>query len=215
MSKPVPTVDFEIQAGYPLHTVVGADEVGRGCVAGPVVAGAIILPAVIDWERDSWLKSVADSKLLSEDERERLAPLISGWAFACAIGVATVAEIDEINIFHASHLAIVRAIQNLGVQPRHILIDGKFLPREGLMAPATAIVKGDQKCLSIAAASIVAKVWRDRHMADLDSKYPGYGLAKHKGYPTPAHSQALRKQGACEIHRRSFKTVSDLLSPPA
>lgn len=124
------------------------------------------------------------------------------------VGVATVQEIDQINIFHASHLAIVRAIDALKLKPHHILIDGKFLPKTPLPAPASAVIKGDQKCLSIAAASIVAKVWRDQLMDKLEKKFPGYGFARHKGYPTPAHQEALRKQGVCEIHRRSFRSVN-------
>lgn len=125
------------------------------------------------------------------------------------MGVATVQEIDEINIFHASHLAMIRAIEKLSIVPDHILIDGKFLPKQGLPAPATAVVQGDGKCLSIAAASIIAKVWRDQIMVELDQQLPVYGFAQHKGYPTPAHQDALKKHGVTEFHRRSFRTVSD------
>lgn len=169
------------------------------------------MPPQISYETDPWLLEVNDSKKVKPLTRERLAPLIMGWALAAGIGVATVEEIDQINIFHASHLAIVRAVEALQVKPHHILIDGKFLPRQGLSAPATAVIQGDQKSLSIAAASIIAKVWRDQHMVELEARFPGYGLAQHKGYPTPAHSLALKKQGVTEIHRRSFGIVASLV----
>jgi ribonuclease HII len=154
---------------------------------------------------------VNDSKKLNEAVRERLAPLIYKWAPAAAIGIASVEEIDEINIFHASHLAIQRAIQGLSIRPQHILIDGKFLPKQPLGATATAVIKGDAQCLSIAAASIIAKVWRDTHMLELDQKFPVYGFAKHKGYPTPAHTRALQAHGITKYHRKSFKNVAALL----
>lgn len=205
--KTSPDLSYETQVGYPSLILVGADEVGRGCVAGPVVAGAVALPKIIDYNQDPWLEEVNDSKKLTAQARDRLEPLILNWALSSGIGVATVEEIDQINIFHASHLAIIRAIEALKVKPHHILIDGKFLPKEKLPAPASAVVKGDQKCLSIAAASIIAKVWRDRHMLELDGKFPQYGFAKHKGYPTPAHALALKKNGITKFHRKSFKTV--------
>jgi len=127
--------------------------------------------------------------------------------------VATVEEIDRINIHHACHLAMLRALEELGpeFQPGHILIDGKFIPKE-LKGRTTAVVKGDDKCLSIAAASIIAKVWRDRHMAALDLRYPGYEFATHKGYGTPAHQAALKKNGPCDLHRRSFAPVAELVA---
>jgi ribonuclease HII len=206
-----PSLKYEHQAGFPKLVVAGADEVGRGCLAGPVVAAALALPALICFEKNPWLAEVQDSKLMTPEARERLVPLIQNWALSFSLGFASVEEIDHINIFHASHLAIVRAVEGLSVQPHHILIDGKFLPRQKLPAPATAVIKGDQQCLSIAAASIIAKVWRDQHMVELDGKFPGYGFAQHKGYPTPQHKSALKKQGVTGIHRRSFKTVSMLL----
>jgi ribonuclease HII len=172
-----------------------------------VVAGALILPPVIDYEAEPWLREVTDSKCLSPGKREELAPLIERWALASAVAEATVEEIDRINIYHASHLAMCRAIEKLGSLPSHILVDGNRVPA-ALPCPATAIVKGDLKCLSIAAASILAKVWRDRAMTELDARYPGYGFAVHKGYATPAHSSALRALGPCEIHRRSFAPVA-------
>lgn len=206
----MPDLKNEQRVGYPGLIIVGADEVGRGCLAGPVVAGAVALPDEICFKKDPWLKEVDDSKKLSSDLRETLAPLIMKWAKSAAIGVASVEEIDQINILRASHLAMIRAIDALEVHPDHILIDGKFLPKEKLKAPATAIVKGDHHCLSIAAASIIAKVWRDRLMNELDLQYPNYGFAKHKGYPTPFHTQALKQNGLTTIHRRSFKTCAVL-----
>src|SRR5690349_21555107 len=134
-------LEHEYQLGYPIATIAGADEVGRGCLAGPVVAGAVALPDKIDFKKDPWLKDVTDSKQLSPAERDELAPLIRNWAKSFAIGFATVLEIDDINIFHASHLAIIRAIGGLRPQPSHILIDGKFLPKKGLKIPATAVIK--------------------------------------------------------------------------
>lgn len=204
-----PTLEEEYRVGYPSLLVAGVDEVGRGCIAGPVVAGAVVLPGLIDYKSDPWLLEVTDSKLLVASDRERLAPLIIAWALSSAIGLATVEEIDKINIFHASHLAMTRAVQSLPVRPQHLLIDGKFLPKTGLIAPASAIIKGDLKCLSIACASIIAKVWRDHLMFALDQEYPGYGLAQHKGYPTPEHARALQKNGILKIHRKSFRTIGD------
>ncbi len=207
----MPNLKHEHQHGYPSVLIAGVDEVGRGCIAGPVVAGAIILPSHVDFKKDRWLKEVDDSKKLKQEQRERLAPLILKWAYATGIGLATVEEIDQINIFHASHLALIRAVKALKALPAHIMVDGKFLPKTGFPAPATAVVQGDHHCLSIAAASIIAKVWRDDHMGVLHTQYPAYGLAKHKGYPTPEHSRALRTHGATPIHRRSFKTVAEVL----
>lgn len=212
----VPTLEWENKVGYPDFIVIGVDEVGRGCLAGPVVAGALALPSVMKAESPTWISEIRDSKSVKPETRERLAPLIENWALAFGIGIATVEEIDQINIYHASHLAMVRAIDavrsSLKVfsQKQHLLIDGKFLPRD-LPCAATAIIKGDQQSLSIAAASILAKVWRDRHMVELDRCYPGYGFGVHKGYATPAHSQALKKNGVCKIHRRSFSPVAALL----
>jgi ribonuclease HII len=207
----MPHLDHEHRSGYPINWVAGADEVGRGCIAGPVVAAAVVIPAKIDFKKDSWLTEVNDSKKLIATVRERLVPLINSWAVATSIGIATVEEVDQLNIFHASHLAMCRAIDSLSIPPQHVLIDGKFIPKTGLNIPASAVIKGDSQCLSIAAASILAKVWRDQLMVELDQEFPGYGLAQHKGYPTPAHTQALIKQGVSKIHRRSFKTVSALL----
>lgn len=209
----LPDTEWERRFGYPSKKVAGVDEVGRGCLAGPVVAGAVLLPEFDEGHAPFWLRTVTDSKLLSPDQREELFPRIVDWVFAYGIGIAEVGEVDRLNIHHASHLAMARAVSDLGqgssILPDHLLIDGKFIPK-GLPAPATALVKGDQRSLSIACASILAKVWRDRHMVELDLRYPGYGLATHKGYPTPAHVEALKRQGVSEIHRRSFGPVARL-----
>lgn len=183
--------------------VCGVDEVGRGPLAGPVVAAAVIL----DPERP--IEGLADSKKLSEKKRERLFPKICDRALAWSIGRAEVAEIDQINILQASLLAMQRAVEGLALRPEHALVDGNRLPV--LECPAEAIVQGDATVECISAASIVAKVTRDREMIELDQRYPGYGLAKHKGYPTKFHMEALRALGVTQIHRRSFGPVKRLL----
>lgn len=211
-----PSIDWETKSGYPRAVVVGVDEVGRGCLAGPVVAGAIVLPSQIDISAYPWIGEITDSKELSPEKREQLAPLITEWAAASGIGVASVEEIDRINIYHAAHLAMARAIENAlagrNLKADHVLVDGKFVPK-GLPCASTAIVKGDLQCLSIAAASVIAKVWRDKKMVELDSEYPGYGFRVHKGYSTPVHQKALQELGPCAIHRRSFAPVAALLQP--
>ena len=203
--------EFEIRAGHPSFHVAGVDEVGRGCLAGPVVAAAVIPGAVLNFELDPWLSKINDSKLVKSEVREQLAPLIRGWAIAYAVGTASVEEIDQINIYHAAHLAMKRAIEALPIKPAHVLIDGNALPK-ALSCAATAIVKGDSKVISIAAASILAKVWRDERMKELESQFPGYGLATHKGYSTPQHVKALREKGVTIAHRKSFGPVAALLS---
>jgi ribonuclease HII len=213
-----PDLEWETRFGYPRVTVLGIDEVGRGCLAGPVVAAALLLPPVVDFDLHPWLKEVTDSKCLTAEKREQLAPLIEKWALSSAVGMASVEEIDRINIFHASHLAMVRAAEiailrardhmELGPEALHAIVDGKFLPKN-LPCSASAVIKGDLRCLSVAAASILAKVWRDQRMTELDSQYPGYGFAVHKGYSTPTHAAALRVQGASPIHRRSFAPVAE------
>lgn len=206
-----PDLEWELKQGHPEVCIAGVDEVGRGCLAGPVVAGAIILPAVVDWKGEPWIREITDSKELDAAQREELAPKILAWARASAIGVASVAEIDTINIYHASHLAMERAVAGLGLRAAHVLVDGNATPKV-FRGRCTAIVKGDLKCLSIAAASIIAKVWRDRLMAEMDVTYPGYGFGGHKGYSTPVHQAALAALGACAIHRRSFSPVADRVS---
>jgi ribonuclease HII len=207
----IPDTEWEVKLGHPGVIVCGCDEVGRGCLAGPVVGAAVVLPEKIDFEQNPWLKTIADSKLLSPEKREELVPLIKGWVRGWSIGQAEVGEIDEINIHHASQLAMVRAIESVGLPVSQVLVDGKF-PLKRLRCHSTAVVKGDQKCLSVACASIIAKVWRDSHMVELESVYPGYGFAVHKGYPTPVHLKALETLGVCKEHRRSFGPVASRLA---
>lgn len=214
-SEKRPTLLHERRVGYPDIRVAGVDEVGRGCLAGIVVAGAVILPSRVDRKSHPWIGDVTDSKCLRTEEREKLAPLIEAWAVSYSVAFATVEEIDRINIFHASHLAMSRAVEGLQIQPQHLLVDGKFLPRSGFSCGATAIIEGDLKCLSIACASILAKVWRDRWMKDQDTVFPGYGFAENKGYSTPFHKKALRALGATPLHRKSFAPVSEVLGQPA
>jgi len=183
--------------------VCGIDEVGRGPLAGAVVAAAVIL----DPARP--IAGLADSKKLSERQRERLFDLICDQALAWSLGRAEVEEIDRLNILQASLLAMQRAAEALPVAPEHALVDGNRLPR--LPCSAEAIVGGDASEACIAAASIIAKVTRDREMVELDALYPGYGLARHKGYPTKVHLEALRIHGVSPVHRRSFGPVRRLL----
>lgn len=179
----------------------GVDEAGRGPLCGPVYAAAVIL----DPTRP--IDGLNDSKKLSEKKREALAPLIRERALAWAVGVATVEEIDRLNILHASMLAMRRAVEGLGVPPDEVLIDGNRVP-SGLVVPARAIVGGDASEPAISAASILAKTGRDHEMMALALLYPQYGIARHKGYPTPEHLAALREHGPSPIHRRSFAPVA-------
>jgi ribonuclease HII len=185
--------------------VCGVDEVGRGPLAGAVVAAAVIL----DPSRP--IPGLADSKKLSAKRREQLDAQIREQALAWAIGRAEVEEIDRLNILHASLLAMRRAVESLGRVPVRALIDGNRVP-PGLACPAEAIVGGDACVECISAAAIVAKVCRDREMVELDARYPGYGLAGHKGYPTKVHLAALQALGVSPIHRRSFGPVARLLA---
>ncbi len=184
--------------------VCGLDEVGRGPLAGPVVAAAVVL----DPARP--IHGLADSKKLTAAQRERLFEEIRERARAWALGRAEVAEIDRLNILQASLLAMRRALEALPLRVDHALVDGNRIP-DGLYCSAEAIVGGDGIEPCISAASILAKVSRDREMAALDARYPGYGFAGHKGYPTKAHLEALRTLGVTEIHRRSFAPVRKLL----
>lgn len=193
----------EYEAARPGQWIAGVDEVGRGPLAGPVVAGAVILDPVRP------IAGIADSKQLTAAARERLAPLIQAQAVAWALGRAEVEEIDQLNIFHASLLAMQRAIAALSVAPSLVLVDGKHCPPS--CYPIRAIVKGDQTVAAIAAASIVAKVARDAEMVKLDTHYPGYGFEAHKGYPTRRHLAALEALGSCPLHRRSFRPVGRCL----
>lgn len=184
--------------------VAGVDEVGRGPLAGPVVTAAVIL------DPNNPIAGLADSKKLTEKRRESLVPLIKEHALAWAMGRAEPHEIDELNILQASLLAMKRAVEALTVTPGHVLVDGIHAPQ--LTCPVTTIIKGDQSEPAIAAASILAKVARDQEMVALDTLYPGYGFAKHKGYPTKQHQQALLTLGVTDIHRRSFGPVHKALS---
>lgn len=188
----------------PQGLVAGVDEVGRGPLAGAVVAAAVIL----DPARP--IEGLADSKKLSERRREALAEEIKAKALAWALGRAEVEEIDEINILQASLLAMRRAVLALKPAPEHALIDGNRCPK--LPCTAEAIVKGDSKVPAISAASIIAKVARDRELVELDALYPGYGLAQHKGYPSQQHMEALQRLGVTPIHRRTFGPVRRMLS---
>lgn len=188
----------------PTGLIAGVDEVGRGPLAGAVVAAAVIL----DPARP--IAGLADSKQLSERQREYLYGLILSDALASAVGRASVAEIDALNILQATLLAMQRAVAALTCMPDYIYVDGNRCPRWHYASEA--VVKGDGRIAAIAAASIVAKVTRDREMLALDAQYPGYGLARHKGYPSPAHLQALQELGPSPIHRRSFRPVASLLT---
>ena len=183
--------------------IAGVDEVGRGPLAGPVIAAAVIL----DPARP--IAGLADSKKLSPARRERLALDIRANALAWALGRAEVAEIDRLNIFQASLLAMRRAVEALPMTPDRVLVDGKHCPP--LACPCTAIVKGDATVPAISAASILAKVARDAELRELHDRYPHYDFARHKGYPTAIHREALRRYGPCPEHRRSFAPVAAAL----
>lgn len=187
-------------SGRPL-LIAGVDEAGRGPLAGPVIAAAVIL----DPSRP--ILGLADCKKLTAKQRERLFEEIRKNSLAWAAARATVDEIDKINILQASLLAMKRAVGQLRVKPEHALIDGNICPE--LICPGTAIIGGDDIEPAISAASIVAKVLRDRIMVMLDKKYPVYGFAKHKGYSTKLHMDALKNHGPCRIHRRSFAPVAE------
>lgn len=194
--------EFQPSLKGKLH-VAGVDEVGRGPLAGDVVAAAVILDA------KKPIHGLNDSKKLSEKKRELLYEQIIENSLSWAVGRASPEEIDKINILRASLLAMQRAVKALTIQPDHCLVDGNRCPL--LSMPSTAVVKGDSLVSVISAASIVAKVTRDRECVKLDERYPGYGLAKHKGYPTSAHMAALAKLGPSQIHRKSFAPVKKLL----
>ncbi len=176
--------------------VCGVDEAGRGPLAGPVCAAAVILP------RGVVIDGLNDSKKLTAKKREALFDVIQSRALACGVAFASVEEIEELNILGATYLAMNRAIAALGTAVDLALIDGNR--DEGIEYPSRTVVKGDAKCASIAAASVLAKVTRDKLMTELDAEYPGYGFAKHKGYGTAAHYAALRSLGPCPAHRPSF-----------
>jgi len=193
--------------------VAGVDEAGRGPLAGPVVAAAVIFdPAFLVAQERGELAGLTDSKKLSPAKRDHFFALLANRAeLSIGVGRAEVEEIDRLNILRATHLAMARALRALPGLPDHALVDG--LPVPGLPCPSTAVVGGDGLSLSIAAASVVAKVTRDRLMQELDGLHPGYGLARHKGYGTPEHLEALRRLGPSPCHRRSFAPVSQLVLP--
>lgn len=196
--------EYEVMlAAKGFSRVAGVDEAGRGPLAGPVVSAAVILPPDFD------LPGLNDSKKLSEKKREALLPLIEEQSLAVGVGIVSPARIDEINILRASLESMVKACDALPVQPDYLLIDGKFTLDMPL--PQKALVKGDSRSASIAAASIVAKVTRDLIMKALDEEYPGYGLAGHKGYPTKAHKEAIARLGVSCVHRKSFRGVAEHL----
>ena len=182
----------------------GVDEAGLGPLAGPVVAAAVILGDAVD------IEGIDDSKKLDEAKRVRLDAAIRERALAWAIGVAEVEEIDRLNVHQAGLLAMRRAVEGLAIEPDHVLVDARRIP--GIASPQSAWIKGDARSLSIAAASIVAKTFRDARMEALDAEHPGYGLAKHKGYGTPEHQAAIRRLGASPVHRTSYEAVRALIA---
>lgn len=188
------------QQGY--RSIAGIDEAGRGPLAGPVVAAAVILPLELD---APWLPLVRDSKQLTPEKRELLFPLIQETAIAVGVSHASPEAIDAHGILKATRMAMCSAVKLLSPSPDFLLID--YLTLSELSLPQRGIVKGDSRCLSIACASIIAKVTRDRLMVALDKLYPEYGFARHKGYATREHLSALRRWGACPIHRKCFSSV--------
>ncbi|MEM6661325.1 MAG: ribonuclease HII [Pseudomonadota bacterium] len=194
--------DFYFEDLYPAP-VAGVDEAGRGPWAGPVVAAAVIL------NRDAVPDGLNDSKKLSAKKRSALFDVITQSA-RFGIGIGSIDEIDRLNIARANDLAMIRAVEALGVQPAFVLIDGRSVPQQ-MVYPARAIIKGDGKSLSIAAASIVAKVTRDRIMAELDEKHPGYGWARNAGYGTAEHRAALDRLGVTPHHRSSSRPIHNIL----
>jgi len=205
-------LQFERQAwAKGFRRVAGVDEAGRGPLAGPVVAAALVFePGFLEAEARGLLKELKDSKELTEAGRNRCFALLCGLREVdLAVGSADPFEIDRINILQATFLAMSRAVGGLPHPPDHVLVDGPHAPR--LPCPCTPIIDGDALSLSVAAASIVAKVTRDRLMRELDGRFPGYGLAGHKGYGTPFHTQALLERGPSPAHRRSFRPVQDAI----
>ncbi len=189
------------------NLIAGVDEVGRGTLAGPVVAGAVILDTK---NHESWMDRIRDSKKLSAKARQEVALLIQQHASAANCGLATSKEIDDLGIVEATRLAMKRAVENLKIQPSLLLVDG--LPIGNLGVQAQFLIHGDASDISIAAASIVAKVFRDSLMADLDILHPGYNFARHKGYGTKEHMMRLHTLGPCSEHRRTFQPVSNMFN---
>ncbi|HEY7126093.1 MAG TPA: ribonuclease HII [Ktedonobacterales bacterium] len=203
-----PTLEEEERLKLLGHSLIaGLDEAGRGCLAGPVVAAATILPLA----EDCWrvFAGVRDSKQLSEAQRERLYAVVMERAVGVGVGIVSVQMIDRYNILRATRLAMQQALKALPVQPTYLLLDAVKL--SAVRLPQLALIKGDARCLSIAAASIIAKVTRDRLMLALDQQYPGYSFARHKGYSTAEHKRALLALGPSPAHRRTFAPVRALL----
>lgn len=193
-------VDLEIENNLWLHGIThiaGVDEAGRGPLAGPVVAASVIFP------KHLIIEGVNDSKKLTQNKRELLFDIISSKALSIGVGIISHDEIDRVNILQATFLAMKKSLENLTVNPDYVLVDGKYFKHNKYTVQN--IVDGDAKSFTIAAASIIAKVTRDRLMEAYDKKYPQYGFAKHKGYGTSQHIEAIKKCGLCEIHRKSFK----------
>lgn len=182
--------------------IAGVDEVGRGPLCGPVVACACILPP------NYQLVGLTDSKKISEKKREQLYEILIKDAISYGIGIVDADVIDEINIYEATKVAMKKAISNLKIKPEHVLIDAMKLE---LNIPSTSIIKGDLYSISISAASVIAKVTRDKMMIDLDKKYPEYGFKNHKGYGTKAHIEAVKKNGVLSFYRKTYKPISDLI----
>ena len=194
----MPDYEFEkaaVNSGF--SCICGVDEAGRGPLAGPVCAAAVILP------EGAVIEGLDDSKKLTEKKREKLYDIIKTTAVAYSVAYGTLEEIETVNILEATYLAMNRAIEGLSVKPDFALIDGNRVPR-GIKIPCETIVKGDSKSMSVAAASVLAKVTRDRLMLEYDKKYPEYNFKKHKGYGTKEHTELIKQYGPCEIHRLSF-----------
>ena len=208
MARISPDLSFELPlwAAGELH-LAGLDEAGRGAWAGPVSAGAVILPQ--DADLCIQLKGVRDSKQMTPRQRSSWAVKIRRAALAWGVGFANQTEIDELGILPATRLAMQRALAQLGLPPQHLLLDAVRLPAVAL--PQTVLIKGDVRCLSIAAASVLAKTARDELLVGCENEYPGYGFARHKGYGTAAHRQALQIKGPCSLHRFSFAPIRDLM----
>jgi len=183
--------------------VAGVDEAGMGPLAGPVVAAAVIL------DRDTIPLGIDDSKKLDEKTRSRLAAEIRASAVAVSVGVGDLGEIDSLNIYHAALLAMRRAVEGLGQRPCHVLVDARRIP--GIAVDQSAWIKGDERSVSIAAASIIAKTTRDALMDELDGQYPGYGFSRHKGYATEEHRDAIKRLGPSPVHRMSYSAVRELI----
>jgi len=186
-----------------ISDIAGVDEAGVAPLAGPVVAAAVVFPP------ETEIAGVDDSKKLDAETRTRLAAVIRAKASGVAVGIASVREIDEVNIYHASLLAMRRAVEGLPRPPQHVLVDARTIP--GIPMPQNAFNKGDGINFTIAAASIIAKTERDRMLEELDGRYPGYGFAAHKGYPTPEHRKAFLELGPCPEHRMSFPVIHEML----